>query len=175
MPTASVARIVGGRFALPGDWPWHVAIRSCRACSLLPFCGGTLINNEWIVTAAHCVTNWLPSDIYVLVGDTNILHKSGHEITVGVKSIFVHNNYSIAAAYDYDVSLLRLKKLVQFSKFIKPACLPSAHAMTPAGTNCTVTGFGRISENGPKSARLQQATVPLVDVATCKKVSLTVM
>ena len=172
MPVAIDARIVGGRFALPGAWPWHVAITSCLNCSKLPFCGGTLINKEWIVTAAHCVQNWLASELYVILGDTNLHRKSGREITLGVKSIHLHNNYGIAAPYDKDVALLCLKNPVKFSKHILPACLASSQPKLPVGTKCTVTGYGRTSELGVKSPRLLQATVPLIASSVCKKVSV---
>lgn len=170
IPSTKHSRIVGGRFAQPGAWPWHVAIKSCQNCTTLPFCGGTLINNQWIVTAAHCVQNWLPTELYVILGDTNLRRKDSHEIIVGVKSIFVHNNYAINAAYDNDVALLQLKSPVKFTTHVRPACLADAQPRLLAGTNCTVTGFGRTSENGQKSPRLMQAVVPIKSTADCKKV-----
>jgi len=44
-------RIVGGEMSQPGHWPWHVGIRTALGNK---YCAGTLINNQWILTAAHC-------------------------------------------------------------------------------------------------------------------------
>ena len=164
------SRIVGGIFAQQGEWPWHAALTRCLNCTKIPFCGGTLINNDWIVTAAHCVSGVLPSEIFVLLGETNVLHQSRHEVVRKVQAIYIHPNYAIAARYDYDVALLKLNTSVKFTYYIQPACLPHLNPKLPVGLNCTVTGFGRTTERGSKSPRLKQAKVPLVSQAQCKKV-----
>jgi secreted trypsin-like serine protease len=129
-----------------------------------------LINNDWIVTAAHCVVGEIPSQLFVLLGDTNILHQSRHEVVRKVQAIHIHPKYAIATRYDYDVALLKLRTSVKFTHYIQPACLPHLTPKLPIGMNCTVTGFGRTTERGLKSPRLRQAKVPLVSQSQCKKV-----
>ena len=124
-----------------------------------------------MVTAAHCLSGVHASQIFVILGETNILHKSGHEVIREVQAIYSHPDYAIAARYDYDVALLRLNGSVKFTHYIQPACLPHLNPKLPAGMNCTVTGFGRTTERGSKSQRLKQAKVPLVSQSQCKKVS----
>jgi len=46
-------RIVGGNQAVSGSWPWQVALT--RSTNAFPFCGGSIISTNWIITAAHCV------------------------------------------------------------------------------------------------------------------------
>lgn len=55
-------RIVGGTQAPQGAWPWQAQIRTRSG---FPFCGGTLVHSQWVVTAAHCVPGKHPSSIYV--------------------------------------------------------------------------------------------------------------
>ena len=49
-------KIVGGQEATPGEWPWQVALLQ----GTFPFCGGSLVSNQYVITAAHCVksTDW---------------------------------------------------------------------------------------------------------------------
>lgn len=62
--------ILGGREAQPGAWPWQVALlRRLEPNPFLgQFCGGTLIAEDWVLTAAHCVEGVEPYFIDVLVG-----------------------------------------------------------------------------------------------------------
>ena len=55
-------RIVGGSKARPGDWPWQAMLRSSRGSS---FCGGTLIAEQWVLTASHCVYRKRAQDLRV--------------------------------------------------------------------------------------------------------------
>ena len=60
--TRSSVRIVGGSTAKHGDWPWQAMLRSSFG---YPYCGGTLVNPFWIVTATHCVNGKSPSEVFV--------------------------------------------------------------------------------------------------------------
>ena len=162
-------RIVGGTNATSGHWPWHVAISECASCSLRPFCAGTLISSEWVVTAAHCIKG-IP--LYVTLGDTDLTKVSGREVVLKVNAsdVYVHQEYAVKAPYDFDVALLHLKGGVKFSPYIRPACLPESYPRLPVNKQCTVTGFGRTEEGGYKSPWLMEATVPLVAKKKCSKV-----
>ena len=56
------SRIVGGTDAKPGDWPWQGMLRTSSG---FPFCGGTLVKPEWLVTAAHCIETQTTSSVFV--------------------------------------------------------------------------------------------------------------
>lgn len=56
------SRIVGGVNAKHGDWPWQVQLRTTYS---FPYCGGSLVSDQWVVTATHCVLNESPSSIVV--------------------------------------------------------------------------------------------------------------
>ena len=56
------SRIVGGTAAKHGDWPWQAMLRTTSG---FPYCGGTLVSPQWVVTATHCVTGKSPSSIVI--------------------------------------------------------------------------------------------------------------
>ena len=80
------SRVVGGTDAAVGDWPWQVGIaRSYNPRT--PFCGGSLINRQWVVTANHCFgtagTNTIkPKDIVILLGEHDISQNDGNDVSI---------------------------------------------------------------------------------------------
>ena len=75
-PVLNPQQIVGGSNARPGDWPWQVGF--ARAGSTFVYCGGTLVSDEWIISAAHCFkSGGNPSRITARLGDHNRLSNEG--------------------------------------------------------------------------------------------------
>ncbi|XP_022782965.1 transmembrane protease serine 9-like [Stylophora pistillata] len=159
-------RIVGGQRALPGEWPWQAGLMIKNTKQI--YCGGALINQEWIVTGAHCVAYRNASTLMVVLGEYDVTRKEGIELFREVDIYQLHPDYHLLTA-DFDIALVRFKPaLSKFSRFISPVCLPTANDSFPAGTNCTVTGFGRLSEVGRQATILQQAVIPIVSRDTCQ-------
>lgn len=127
-----------------------------------------MLNNEWIITGAHCVTYRNATTLRVVLGEYDITRHEGIELFRDVDSFLVHPNYHLLTA-DFDIALVRFTPaLIRFSRFISPICLPSGNDTFLPGTNCTVTGFGRLAEAGHTATTLQQATVPIVSHDTCQ-------
>ena len=63
-PTIQGSRVIGGKDARRGSWPWQIALRYNGRFG----CGGSLITREWVVTAAHCVHRRSPSGFTVVLG-----------------------------------------------------------------------------------------------------------
>lgn len=157
---------MGGQRALPGEWPWQAGLMVKNTTRI--YCGGALINKEWIVTGAHCVTYRNASTLLVVLGEYDVTRNEGIEIFREVDTFYMHPNYHLLTA-DFDLALVRFKPaLNRFSRFISPVCLPTANVSFQAGTNCTVTGFGRLAEAGSVATMLQQAVVPIVPRDTCQ-------
>ena len=153
--------------ALPGAWPWHVGILQKGLAQV--FCGGALINKQWLVTAAHCVLFRTASSLQVVLGEFDVTRKEGVEVYADVLSVHSHPGYNMITA-NHDIALVRIKPvLTKFNRFISPICLPRKDDVFPAGRNCTITGFGRLKQGGVTATRLRQAVVPLVDRNTCKQ------
>ena len=160
---ALIGRVVGGSKALPKSWPWQVGIKSCSTC--MYFCGGTIVAKRWVVTAAHCLVNYRASDLYIEAGVTNQNGRNKHKQSFNATAILSHQSYALKAPYDEDIALLQLNKDVDFDDHVRPLCLNENNLRR--GQSCTVTGYGKTSERGKKSAHLIQANVPIVANATC--------
>ncbi|XP_019627168.1 PREDICTED: uncharacterized protein LOC109472036 isoform X2 [Branchiostoma belcheri] len=153
-------RIVGGNDAKHGAWPWQVSLR-VLAHSSFHFCGGALVHQQWVVTAAHCVDDG--SRPYVVLGESSRSVDDGTERTIRARRIYIHPKYG----FGYDVALLKLRKRVRFTPYIRPVCLPDSTTVVQPGTVCTITGWGTTSEGGSLSDQLQEADVPIVSDADC--------
>ncbi|NWV72453.1 PRS55 protease, partial [Malurus elegans] len=105
-----------GTRARPGEFPWHVSIRSQGK----HICGGTIISALWILTAAHCFTEELPSDLTVAVGGVDLsLPLEEHN----PDSLILHEEFN-STSLQNDIALILLSHPIEFSKEKIPVCLP---------------------------------------------------
>jgi len=176
---AVIPLIVGGRPADPGEYPWMVALVNASSANpyFSQFCGGALIDPEWVLTAAHCVVfNGFvthPDDIDVVLGVNNLDEgptsgSSGQRI--GVAHVVPYPAYREATS-DSDVALLHLAAPASLAPAtvdtIDLASLDDGALVAP-GTIATVTGWGVTSEGSPfRSNALLEVDVPIVSNATC--------
>lgn len=118
------ALVSSGERVPVGTYPWHAGLYKRERHGSAPyFCGGTLINFNTVITAAHCIVETAgqisPDRILVKLGTVNInsLGQFGRDYSVG--QLKVHYNYE---NFQHDVALLRLKTIVEFTLYIVPAC-----------------------------------------------------
>jgi len=163
------SRIVGGEVAYPGAWPWQTGLK--RTPSDIIFCGGSLINKEWVVTASHCVYDMLRvnSDtvLIAVLGEFDKANKEEQEVSIRTKKIIMHPQYD-PQSLDYDIALLKLEAPLDFNVYIRPVCLPGSYTKFDERSTCYVTGFGRTQQGGELAGMLRMAKVPLVSKETCE-------
>ncbi|XP_062854218.1 transmembrane protease serine 9-like [Trichomycterus rosablanca] len=161
-------KIVGGQNASPGAWPWQVSLHSRSAG--YHFCGGSLINKDWVLTAAHCFagSNVAASDLVVYLGKQTQQGSNLHQISKRVTKVFLHSQYN-SATNDNDIALLQLSTSVTFTDYIRPVCLAAQGSTFAAGTKCWITGWGDIASNValPNPGVLQEAELPVVGNKLC--------
>ncbi|XP_032685596.1 proclotting enzyme-like [Odontomachus brunneus] len=159
-------RIVGGKPADPGEWPWIAGLFNAGR----QFCGGSLINDRHILTAAHCVANmnsWDVARLTVRIGDYNIKTNTEiRHIEKRIRRVVRHRGFNAQTLYN-DVALLTMNEPVEFTEQIRPICLPSGSQLY-SGKTATVIGWGSLREGGVQPAVLQEVSIPVWSNSECK-------
>ncbi|XP_012499446.1 PREDICTED: plasma kallikrein [Propithecus coquereli] len=166
--TKTNARIVGGTNSSWGEWPWQVSLQ-VQLGARRHMCGGSIIGQQWVLTAAHCFIGLPLPDVWRIYSGILSLSDITKETPVSlIKEIIVHQNYKSSEG-GYDIALIKLHAPLNYTEFQKPICLPSKGDINTIYTNCWVTGWGFSEEKGEIQNTLQKANIPLVTNEECQK------
>ncbi|XP_046721875.1 serine protease 27-like isoform X2 [Silurus meridionalis] len=159
-------KIVGGQDAVPGSWPWQVSIQTGGR----HFCGGSLINQNWVLSAAHCFKSVSAGSLTLLLGMKNLKESNQNIQAKSVTKIFINQQYD-TVSQNNDIALIQLSTPVTINDYVRPVCLATNNSSFPSGINVWVTGFGRISSNVnlPSPQTLQEVQLPIVNNSDCAK------
>ncbi|XP_039247965.2 serine protease 33-like [Styela clava] len=166
-----------------GRWPWMAYVYEKRDDKMsTQICGGTLIDSQHIVTAAHCVEYYNEPDKYGLIlGDNTTIIYSESEKLLGVSSVLRHDNYN-ETTLDNDIALLQLKNRVIFSENVRPACLPpqglqidetdlAFYSESQAGKQCTVLAMKQSEQIWPETNIIHELQVPILPRLLCTSIT----
>jgi secreted trypsin-like serine protease len=126
-------------------------------------CGGTLLNEEYVLTAAHCIGSEDPSEITITAGMHNMELDENTETTRQVRqaqNVTVHPDYNEDTIKN-DLALVRLDRPVDFNENVQPACLPGPDPKPDS--EVVLIGWGVTSTGGELSPVLKQTEVQVVD------------
>uniref|UniRef100_A0A668A8H7 trypsin n=1 Tax=Myripristis murdjan TaxID=586833 RepID=A0A668A8H7_9TELE len=123
-------KIVGGHECRPHSQPHQVSLNSGYH-----FCGGSLVNENWVVSAAHCYK----SKMDIVLGDHNRWFMDGNEQIISAALVIPHPNYE-SWLVNNDIMLIKLSEPATINEYVQPVALSTSCA--PAGITCTVSGWG---------------------------------
>lgn len=174
--------IFNGNASDVGQWPWQAALSvrdpGSNSSDWVLNCGGSLLSENWVVTAAHCVTYEasrvvIPSDILrVALGKhfRNDAKDDAHVQVRQVREIHVNFDYN-PTSYDNDIALVQLDEPVDLTPRVRPVCLPtdrSARVHLQEGKLGVVTGWG-LTQSGDYADVLSEAVLPVVQNEKCQE------
>lgn len=149
------SRIIGGQFATPGQFPYQVSLQLKGR----HHCGGSIISESFIVTAAHCTIGQSPSQMKVIVGTTDL--QDANSQALNIAQLIIHPKYN-PQSQDFDMSLIKLSQpLTLGSSNVNKIELAGPESNFAANTMATISGFGAINGNLQLPNRLKFANVQL--------------
>ncbi|XP_052394504.1 duodenase-1 isoform X3 [Carassius gibelio] len=150
--------IVNGTEAKPHSRPYMVSLQK----SSEHLCGGFLISDEFVLTAAHCNKKGLTA----VVGAHDLKNYKG-SVRIGVKSYHIHPDFN-NQTFMNDIMLLRLEKEVEQNKIVNKISIPTQEGDIKADSVCSVAGWGELILNGGKSNLLMEVDVKIMNNTQCK-------
>ena len=157
--------IVGGIEATPGAWPWQVALVYAYYGDDYSgqFCGGTLIDPQWVLTAAHCADSERPGDVEVALGKHRLSVAEGEHISITEVIIHPEYNGGIGSA---DLALLRLSR--PSTRTVLPLDLAVDGNVEARALQATVIGWGQYEQG--KADALRQVALPFFSHDRCQEI-----
>ncbi|XP_027868932.1 suppressor of tumorigenicity 14 protein homolog [Xiphophorus couchianus] len=166
-------RIVGGQNADVGAWPWQVSLHFKNFGHQ---CGASIISERWLLSAAHCFVSTMSSDYldpinWRTYSGLREQYDTEDSQRRNLKRIVPHPDYN-ETTHDYDIALLELTEVLEWSNTVQPICLPSSSHVFPSGLSCSVTGWGALREGATAMLPnfLQEATVKIINDTVCNQV-----
>lgn len=179
-------KIIGGHEVTIEEFPWQVSLQKFRLAFPLPVpdwghtCGAAILNERWLLTAAHCVDGLVnsvfPGQLRAVIGTDRwrytLLQRNIQLLPID--KIEIHPHWHSRKAQN-DIALIRVSKPIVFGPRARPICLPSiehGERVASGGQMAMLAGFGYTSDNvifNILPNHLQAARIPFVPMDRCRK------
>jgi secreted trypsin-like serine protease len=161
--------ISGGRDALPYEFPHVVALGwGSDERSLKFHCTGSLVSENYVVTAAHCITSAKGEPSFALVGDVWLTPEKANDFRkiVQIEKSIVHPSYKPPLTYG-DIALVKLSTKLELSQYLLPVCLPEAGDKAGENDSVEAAGFGLLGPGEPQTNALQVVNLTYIQKKEC--------
>ncbi|KAK4873158.1 hypothetical protein RN001_015187 [Aquatica leii] len=153
-------KIVGGNVASVGQFPYQISLRQNK----IHFCGGSIIDKNTLLTAAHCLEVFWTTDVTVIAG-TNKLSEAGTQYSVSRH--ILHENWNPGNTTN-DIAVIKVTSSIEFTTFVQAIVIDDS--FIAAGTECVFSGWGYTSNPGLYSNDLLYYNASVVELNVCKEV-----
>lgn len=176
-------RIVGGKDTIPYEYGWQVYLQFKHGNDEMQHCGGSVINDRVLLTAAHCVYKKIDTKVEGLVRPEQVKvylnrymrlgNRDDESRLIHVESVIPHPGFQVTGLVKDDIALLILRKPICFSCLqgkVSPLCFPNTgENLNLDGRTAKVVGWGRTNLNDPKSgsSKLQELGVKIISREKC--------
>nr|XP_045609884.1 uncharacterized protein LOC123765380 [Procambarus clarkii] len=147
------AKIIGGSTQEPLEHPWLVSLQLREEGKLKHNCGGVVIAEDYVLTAAHCFKVHGRNSYVVRVGDYSLNTREGAQEDFQIEKLWMHDDFDMTVEFNNDIAVLKVGRKngrgIRFGKSVQPACLPSEEASYSSLSECSITGWGTTSERAP--------------------------
>ncbi|XP_018348548.1 PREDICTED: proclotting enzyme-like isoform X2 [Trachymyrmex septentrionalis] len=163
--TIMKTRITGDQPADTKEWPWMAALLLTRQ-EATQYCGGVLITDRHILTAAHCVYRYDPHYITVRLGEYDFTKvDETRALDFMVSEIRIHRDFELNT-YENDIAIIKIHRPTVFNSYIWPICLPPVQ-QSFENKDAIVIGWGTQYYGGPASTILLETKVPVWPQEKC--------
>lgn len=157
-------RILGGREAESHARPYMASVQ----LNGKHVCGGFLVSEQWVLSAAHCVEDLADGKVQVLLGAHSLSQPESSKRLYDVLRVVPHPD-SRRDTIDHDLLLLQLSDKAELGPAVQPLAWQRLDRDVAAGTLCDVAGWGVVTHAGRRPDRLQQLQLRVLDRATCNQ------
>ncbi|XP_075707107.1 serine protease ami-like [Rhinoderma darwinii] len=155
-------RILGGSEALLHTRPYMVSLQLDGQ----HFCGGLLISEEWVLSAAHCKPDSVNKTLQAVLGTNSLTDPK--KLVYDIDMQIIHPQYNGTTKH-HDLLLLKLSERVPLSKTVSPLTYQTEDIVIQENTLCLVAGWGKIKRTGKKPDILNEAMVPVISQDVCNR------
>ncbi|XP_075155390.1 transmembrane protease serine 11D isoform X2 [Haematobia irritans] len=159
------SKIVNGTLALPGEFPYMVSLQLVRRHQ--HFCAGTILNQQWIITAAHCFTFIkTPQEFLVQYGSNELRPKNPQY--ENVEAIHIHEGYSATIAL-HDIALVKLRNSIKFNENVHKVQLNEDNGNVYDNLVGTLIGWG-LNETMVNTlpSKLNRVSLQILSLSACR-------
>ncbi|KAM7342802.1 trypsin-1-like [Cochliomyia hominivorax] len=158
-----IHRIVGGEETQEIRYPWMTLLKHNNRF----YCGGSLVSDRYVATAAHCLRGFMSRRISVSLLVHDRKSNSSREINRKAKKVIIHERYS-PFNINNDIGLIQLEEPVEMSNVLRPICMPSKEKNFE-GEIGIASGWGATSEGGSLAQKLMHVSVPIISNEECNE------